>query len=73
MEFETVKKIIAEKMEIAPEKITREATLQDLEIDSLDMVEITMELEEELGVSLEELSDVNTVGDVVDYIASQKS
>lgn len=73
MEFEVVQRVIADKMEIDIVKVTEDATLQDLEIDSLDMVDITMDLEEELGVSLEDLADVTTVGDVVAYIVAQKA
>ena len=70
--FETVQKVIAEKMELDPALIKPESSLQDLEIDSLDMVEIIMGIEEEMGVSLEDLKDVATVGEVVAYIDAQK-
>ena len=72
MTFETVQKVIAEKMELDPASIKMDSSLQDLEIDSLDMVEIIMGIEEEMGVSLEELKDVATVGEVVAYIDAQK-
>ena len=68
MEFETIRKIIAEKMEIDESKITLDSTLQDLDIDSLDMVDIIMDIENELNISLEDLKDVEKVGDVVDFV-----
>ena len=71
MEFEKIRKIIAEKMDLEESKITMEASLQDLDIDSLDMVDIIMEIENEMGVSLEELKDVQTVGDVVNFIQAK--
>lgn len=73
MVFETIKKVIAEKNDIDPEIITMDSTLQELEIDSLDMVEIIMALEEELDVSLEELTDVQKVGDVVEFVQKLKA
>lgn len=72
MEFEAVKKVIAEKMDVDPSKITMESSLQDMQIDSLDMVEIVMAIEEELNISLEDLTDAKTVGDVVNFIQSKK-
>lgn len=71
MTFEIVQKVIVEKMEIDPSKITLEASLQDLEIDSLDMVEVIMGIEEEMGISLEDLTDAQTVNDVVVFIDNQ--
>lgn len=73
MTFETVQQVIAEKMEIEPSKIALESSLQDLEIDSLDMVEVIMGIEEELGISLEDLTDAQTVNDVVVFIDNQKN
>lgn len=68
MEFETIRKIIAEKMEIEESKITMDSTLQDLDIDSLDMVDIIMDVENEMNISLEDLKDVEKVGDVVEFV-----
>lgn len=72
MELEAIKKVIAEQMDIDAQKITLDSTFEELDIDSLDMVEIVMALEEELDVSLEELEDVKSVKEVVDYIKAQK-
>lgn len=68
MEFETIRKVIAEKMEIEESKITMDSTLQDLDIDSLDMVDIIMDIENEMNISLEDLKDVEKVGDVVEFV-----
>ena len=72
MELETIKKVIAEQMDIDAADITMDSTFADLNIDSLDMVEIVMALEEELDVSLEDLEEVKSVKEVVDYIKAQK-
>lgn len=73
MTFETVQKVIAEKMEVDPSIVTLEATLQDLEIDSLDMMDIIMGIEEELDISLDDLTDAKTVQDVVVFIDAKQA
>lgn len=53
--------------------ITRDATLEELDVDSLDLAEFAQIIDEELGVRLEgkDLKDVKVVGDVVDLIAAR--
>lgn len=71
MVFEKVKKIIAEELNVAEDKITMEASLvEDLEADSLDAVEIIVRIEEEfdLQVDDEAAESVKTVGDLVKCI-----
>ena len=71
MVFEKVKKIIAEELNVAEDKITMEASLvEDLEADSLDAVEIIVRIEEEfdLQVDDEAAENVKTVGDLVKCI-----
>lgn len=72
MEFEIIVEVIAEHLDKDASEITRESTLEELNIDSLDMVEITMTLEEKLDVALDNISGVKTVGDVADFVAAQK-
>ena len=54
-------------------QITREATFEELDIDSLDLVELAQIVEDEYGVVLkgEDMKDLKTVGDVVDLIAER--
>ena len=69
--FEGVKKIIVDLLGVEPDKVTREAGFrEDLEADSLDLVELVMEFEEQFGetISDEEAQQIKTVGQVVDYI-----
>ena len=51
-------------------EITRESTLKELQIDSLDLVEVVVTAEEQTGAAFEddELLDLKTVGDVVDLL-----
>lgn len=54
--------------------VTPDATFESLGLDSLDVVELTLVLEEETGVKLEdeELEDVRTVQDAIDKVAAKK-
>lgn len=75
MEFETVRNLIAETLGCDVEKVTMEANLvEDLEADSLASVELTMALEEAVGVSIddESLAAMKTVGDVWNYLVAHK-
>lgn len=52
--FERVRHIVAEKLDTSVEKITLETAFDDLSMDSLDKVEIVLEVEEQFGIELEE-------------------
>jgi acyl carrier protein len=56
-----------------PEAITLEASFEELDIDSLDLVELAQIVEEEYGVELksEDMKDMKTVGDAVDLIVAR--
>jgi len=63
--------MIAEKFKLSADNLTMETKLkEDLNIDSLDSVELIMELEEAFSLSIkdEEASSLRTVGDIVNYI-----
>ena len=72
MEFEKIRDIIAEKMDMDPADITMESSFEDMEIDSLDMVEIVMDIEEAFDISIETGDGLKTVADMVDYIKNNK-
>lgn len=71
MTLEKIIQIIGEKMDLDVSKINENATFESLHIDSLDMVEIIMDIEEAFDISIEEASDLRTVGDLVRYIEKQ--
>ena len=54
-------------------QITREATFEELDIDSLDLVELAQIVEDEYGVVLkgEDMKELKTVGDAIDLIAAR--
>jgi acyl carrier protein len=69
--FEMVKAVIVELLSIDEEKVTPDARFrEDLEADSLDLVELIMAFEEKFGgeISDEDAQKINTVGEVVEYI-----
>src|SRR5690625_3306365 len=73
--FEKVKEIIVEQLDVEESQITMEASFRDdLEADSLDVVELVMELEDEFDLEIadEEAESINTVGDAVNYIEENK-
>ncbi len=65
MVFEKVAKVLAEHLGIDESEIRMESTFEQLGVDSLDTVEMVMELEEELGVELELEQKVTSVGELV--------
>lgn len=73
MEFEKMKKIIAEVLNVDEEEISMETTfVDDLGADSLDVFQIIMGLEEEFDIEIpnEEAEKIVTVGDAVEQIKS---
>ena len=71
MEFEKLKKIIAEVLNVDPDEITMETTFQDdLGADSLDVYQIIMGIEEEFDIEIpaETAEQVTTVEDAVEMI-----
>ena len=72
MELEAIKKIIKEQIDIDVSAITEETTFEDLQIDSLDMVELTCDLEERCDIKFGEPEGLETIGDLVNYIDGLK-
>jgi acyl carrier protein len=73
--FETVRDIVVDKLGVDVAKVTLEARFrEDLEADSLDLVELIMEFEEKFGgeISDEEAQKITTVGEAVTYLDSHK-
>lgn len=71
MIFEKIRKMMAEQLNIDPDRITLKTKfVDDLRIDSLDIVELLMRAEDEFGMEFDNSVVLNfsSVGDVVDYI-----
>ena len=74
MVFEKVKAILAEQFDEDEESITMETNLtEDLGADSLDLADVLMAMEDEFEVEIpdEDIENIKTVGDIVDYIESK--
>lgn len=72
--YEKVKEIIVELLEVEADQVKPEANFkEDLEADSLDLVELLMAFEDEFGSPIpdEDVKEINTVGDAVRYIQSR--
>ncbi len=72
--FDRFKKCVVDVLSVEPEKVTMEAKFgDDLDADSLDLVELVMALEEEFGVEVpeEELDGIQTVGEAYQLITSK--
>ncbi|MBY6271318.1 MAG: acyl carrier protein [Caldibacillus debilis] len=72
--LERVKKIIVDRLGVEESQVTPEATFKDdLGADSLDVVELVMEMEDEFGITVsdEDSEKIVTVGDAVEYIKSK--
>ena len=66
--FERVVKVLVEAKDCDESAVKMESTWAELELDSLDTVELVMNLEDEFGVQLEMNEGLKTVGDVVNAI-----
>ncbi len=68
--LERIISYLSEQLDIPAEEMNRNTTFESLHLDSLDMVEMVMDMEEELGVDfeMEGKLEVNTIGELADYI-----
>jgi acyl carrier protein len=73
--FERVKSVLSEQLGVDEGEITEEASFQDdLDADSLDLVELIMELEDNFGMKIpdEDAQKITTVGQAVDYVVAHQ-
>ena len=72
---EKVKEIVVKQLAVAEDQVTEEARfIEDLNADSLDIVELIMALEEEFSAEIpdEEAEKLKTVGDAIKYIEGKQ-
>jgi acyl carrier protein len=73
---QTIEQVVNESLErfgAEPDQINRDATFEELNVDSLDLAELSQIVESEFGVELtsSDVATVKTVGDAIDLVASR--
>ena len=73
--LERIISYLSEQLDIPAEDINRDTTFESLHLDSLDMVEMVMDMEEELGVDFEMEGKLNveTIGELADLIEEKQA
>ena len=68
--YEKIRAYLAQQLDISVDEMDRDTSFESLHLDSLDMVEMIMDMEEELGVDFEMEGDMKleTIGDLADFI-----
>ena len=73
--FERVKEVLGDQLGVEANDVTEEARFQeDLDADSLDLVELIMELEDQFAIKIsdEDAQKIQTVGQAVDYVSTHQ-
>ena len=69
--FEKIANYLAAQLDISADTISPDTTFESLGVDSLDTVEMVMDLEDELGVELELEEKIATIGELVAFVESK--
>lgn len=68
MELKKIQDIISKYLDIDADSITEESSFKDMRVDSLDMAEIVIEIEDTFDVVIGETEEIQTVGDIIKLI-----
>lgn len=74
MIYKRLVNLLAEQFGLEPDEINEDTDLEELGADSVDLVELSMNLEEEFGIDEmgeEDITSIHTVGDLVNYLRNQ--
>lgn len=70
--IDIVRDVLTENLDVEPETVTEDATLESLGVDSLDMVELICDIEERCEIDFGEPEGITTIGQIVEHIDSLK-
>lgn len=70
--IDIVREVLVDNLDLDPEAITEDATIEDLGIDSLDMVELVCDIEDRCEIEFGEPGEMKTIGEIVAHIDSLK-
>lgn len=68
--IDIVRDVLTENLDVEPEAVTEDATLESLGVDSLDMVELICDIEERCEIDFGEPEGITTIGQIVEHIDS---
>lgn len=72
MVFEKVKEIIVDQLGVEEDEITMATSFEDLGVDSLDLFQIVIEIEEAFNIKIENAENIKSVKDAVEFIEAQQ-
>lgn len=73
MIFEKIRDIISDQLDIDKGSITLDTSFKELGMDSLELFQIIIEIEEEFGVEIEDAEAIKTVGETVNFVREFKN
>ena len=71
MELQAIQEIISEYLDIDPSTITETTSFKDMEIDSIDMMDIIMNIEDKFDIKIDDTQGRETVGDLIKMIQTK--
>ncbi|MDF2883044.1 MAG: acyl carrier protein [Clostridiaceae bacterium] len=71
MIFEKIRKIIVEQLGISEDEVKLETSFEDLGVDSLDLFQIIIEIEEKFDIQIEDAEKITTVEEAVSFVESK--
>ena len=71
MIFEEIREVVCEQLGVEENEVTMETTFEDLGADSLDLIQVVIELEEKFGIQLEDAERIKSIKDAVEYVQSK--
>ena len=68
MLFEEIREVICEQLGIEEDEVKLKTTFEELGADSLDLFQIVIELEEKYNIQIEEVENLKTIQDAIEYV-----